>query len=107
MQILLNESLPVRLAGALLGQQLHSTRFGLAVVVLVAPTNNVKDLLPLVPAVVEALSALNAGDIVEIGSKGRLRPSSKHTPVRLARSDRTSRTRPAYSSAYVAARCSR
>jgi hypothetical protein len=39
---------------------------GVAVVVMVAPTNRLADLLPLIPGVQAALSGIKAGDCVEI-----------------------------------------
>jgi len=41
---------------------------GVAVVVLVAPTNRLADLLPLVPAVEMALTGIRPGDAVEVTS---------------------------------------
>jgi hypothetical protein len=39
---------------------------GVAVVVLVAATNRLADLLPLVPSALAALTAIKPGDVVEI-----------------------------------------
>jgi PIN like domain len=41
---------------------------GVAVVVLVAVTNRLADLLPLVPSALTALAAITSGDVVEIAS---------------------------------------
>ena len=41
---------------------------GVAVVVMVAPTNRFKDLKPLVPSVVTALGGIKPGDVVEVDS---------------------------------------
>jgi hypothetical protein len=41
---------------------------GVAVVVLVAPSNRLADLMPLTPSVQSALGAINPGDVVEITS---------------------------------------
>jgi hypothetical protein len=41
---------------------------GVAVVVLVAATNRLADLLPLVPSALAALAAIKSGDVVEIAS---------------------------------------
>ena len=40
----------------------------IAVVVLVAPSNRLADLLPLVPSVLTALGTIQPGDLVEIGA---------------------------------------
>ena len=48
-------------------QQLLS-KVDLALVVLVAPTNDIADLQPLMPAVNEALKNIHAGEIVYIGA---------------------------------------
>jgi hypothetical protein len=39
---------------------------GVAVVVLVAPSNRLADLVPLMPSVLMALSSVKPGDVVEI-----------------------------------------
>jgi hypothetical protein len=39
---------------------------GLAVIVLVAPTNRLADLVPLMPSVQTALGSLKPGDVVEV-----------------------------------------
>jgi hypothetical protein len=39
---------------------------GVAVVVMVAPTNRLADLVPLIPKVEAALSGIQAGDVVEV-----------------------------------------
>jgi predicted nuclease of predicted toxin-antitoxin system len=39
---------------------------GIAVVVLVAPTNRLSDLIPLMPSALAALSTIQPGDVVEI-----------------------------------------
>jgi hypothetical protein len=41
---------------------------GVAVVVLVAATNRLADLLPLVPSALAALAAIKSGDVAEIAS---------------------------------------
>jgi hypothetical protein len=41
---------------------------GIALIILVAPTNRLKDLLPLIPSLHAALGSISAGDIVEITS---------------------------------------
>jgi hypothetical protein len=41
---------------------------GVAVVVLVAATNRLADLLPLVPSALAALATITQGDVVEITS---------------------------------------
>jgi predicted nuclease of predicted toxin-antitoxin system len=41
-------------------------KFDLAVVVLVAPTNDINDLRPLMPSVIAALNAITPGEIVYI-----------------------------------------
>jgi PIN like domain len=38
-----------------------------AVVVLIAPTNRLPDLLPLVPELIQVLGSIKPGDLVEIG----------------------------------------
>jgi hypothetical protein len=40
---------------------------GIGVVVLVAKTNRVKELSPLVPRILEALSRVTAGELIRIG----------------------------------------
>jgi hypothetical protein len=40
----------------------------IAVVVLVAPTNRLADLLPLMPAVLTSLATIQPGDLVEISA---------------------------------------
>jgi hypothetical protein len=45
-------------------QNLHAA--GVAVVVLVAPTNRLADLVPCMPAARAALSSIKPGDVVEI-----------------------------------------
>lgn len=39
---------------------------GVSIVVMVAPSNKLEDLLPLVPAVEAALDGIGAGDVVEV-----------------------------------------
>lgn len=39
---------------------------GVAVIVMIAPTNDIVDLLPLVPAVLAALMTVRPGDVVEV-----------------------------------------
>jgi hypothetical protein len=46
--------------------QQNLTSAGVAVVVMVASTNRLADLIPLVPAVESALASIQAGDCVEI-----------------------------------------
>lgn len=46
--------------------QQNLKRFNLAVIVLVAHTNDIEDLRPLMPAANEALRAIRAGEIVHI-----------------------------------------
>jgi predicted nuclease of predicted toxin-antitoxin system len=114
MQILLDESLPVRLANAVpahgtttvrrmgwsgirngellrraaaegfevflmadrnLRYQHNVSQLGVAVVVLLAPTNSLKDLLPLIPSVLDALPTLKPEQVVEIGAKPRTGPT--------------------------------
>ena len=41
---------------------------GLALITLVARTNRIESLRPLVPAILEALGTLKAGDVVRIGA---------------------------------------
>ncbi len=41
---------------------------GVAVIVLVAPSNRLADLVPLMPSVQAALGSIKAGDVVEITS---------------------------------------
>ena len=48
--------------------QQNLTASGVAVVVMVAPSNRLADLLPLVPAVGAALGNIQAGDVVEVGA---------------------------------------
>lgn len=43
---------------------------GLAVIVLLAKTNRIKELRPLVPKVLEALSRLSPGEVIRIGGAG-------------------------------------
>ena len=43
-------------------------KFDLAIIVLIAPTNDIEDLKPLMPAVNKALKAINAGEIEYISS---------------------------------------
>ena len=40
----------------------------IAVVTLAAPTNRLEDLLPLVPAILRALTSISAGQVVSLGS---------------------------------------
>jgi hypothetical protein len=51
--------------------QQNISAFGIAVVVLVARSNRLKDYLPLMPEVLEVLPALTPGQVVEIGSRER------------------------------------
>jgi hypothetical protein len=44
------------------------SRFQLAFLILHAPSNRLADLLPLVPNVLNALSAIRIGDVVHIGN---------------------------------------
>ena len=46
--------------------QQNLKEFHLAVIVLIAPTNNIDDLKPLMPAANEALKTISAGDILYI-----------------------------------------
>jgi hypothetical protein len=41
---------------------------GVAVVVMVAPTNRLPDLVPLIPNVCDALDLITAGEVIEIAS---------------------------------------
>lgn len=41
---------------------------GIAIVVLVAPTNRLSDLIPLMPSALTALAAIHPGDVVEVTS---------------------------------------
>jgi len=47
--------------------QQNLAAIGVAVVVMVAPTNRVGDLVPLIPAVEAALIRIQPGDAVEVG----------------------------------------
>jgi predicted nuclease of predicted toxin-antitoxin system len=47
--------------------QQNLARARLGVVVLVAPSNKPKDLLPLLPAALEAISRSRAGEVVRVG----------------------------------------
>lgn len=49
-----------------LEHQQNLKKFDLAVVVLVAPTNDIEDLRPLMPAANEALKKISTGDIVYV-----------------------------------------
>lgn len=49
-----------------LGHQQNLAASGVAVVVMVSPTNRLPDLLPLIPGVETALSGIRAGDAVEV-----------------------------------------
>lgn len=49
-----------------LRHQQHLTASGVAVVVMVAPTNRWADLLPLIPRVEAALNRIQPGDCIEI-----------------------------------------
>ena len=51
-----------------LEHQQNLKKLDLAIVVLVAPTNDIDDLKPLMPAVNEALKQISAGEIVYIKS---------------------------------------
>ena len=43
---------------------------GVALVVLIAPSNDINDLLPLMPGVLTALASIRPGDAVEVRSSG-------------------------------------
>jgi hypothetical protein len=47
--------------------QQNLTTSGVAVLIMLAPSNRLADLLPLAPAVDAALLNLQAGDMVEVG----------------------------------------
>ncbi|HET6573392.1 MAG TPA: hypothetical protein VFG68_07310 [Fimbriiglobus sp.] len=49
-----------------LRHQQNLAAFGVAVVVMVAPSNRLADLVPLIPGVLAALSGIRAGDAVEV-----------------------------------------
>jgi hypothetical protein len=68
---LLNLMLPENFAVFLTGDQnlRHQQNLraaSIAVVVLVAPSNRLADLLPLIPSVLTALGTIKPGDLVEI-----------------------------------------
>jgi predicted nuclease of predicted toxin-antitoxin system len=46
-----------------LERQQHLRKFDLSIIVLVAPTNDIEDLKPLMPAVNKALKTIKAGEI--------------------------------------------
>jgi predicted nuclease of predicted toxin-antitoxin system len=48
--------------------QQNLNKFNLAFIVLVAPTNDIDDLKPLMPTVNEVLQTIKAGEIVNIGA---------------------------------------
>lgn len=41
---------------------------GVAVVVVVSPTNRLKELRPLVPAILDALSRVRRGELIQVGA---------------------------------------
>ncbi len=49
--------------------QQQLSRLGVAVVVLVAPTNRLLDLVPLMPNVRRVLEHIQPGDVVEVGNE--------------------------------------
>jgi predicted nuclease of predicted toxin-antitoxin system len=51
-----------------LESQQNLRKFNLAIIVLVAPTNDIEDLKPLMPAVNKALKTIKAGEIEYISS---------------------------------------
>lgn len=52
-----------------LRHQQQLSRLGVAVVVLVAPTNRLVDLVPLMPSVRTVLERIQPGDAVEVGNE--------------------------------------
>ena len=54
--------------GQNLDSQQNLRKFDLAIIVLVAPTNDIEDLKPLMPAVNKALKTIKAGEIEYISS---------------------------------------
>ena len=46
--------------------QQHLQAANVVVLVLVAPTNRLADLVPLMPAAIAAMSTIKAGDVIEI-----------------------------------------
>lgn len=49
-----------------LRHQQNVRAFGIAVLVLTAPTNRLADLRPLLPSALSALNSIKAGDVIEI-----------------------------------------
>ena len=68
MKILLDECVDRRLATEILSFQQNLTRYNIAVVVLRARTNRLRDLLPLVRELLASLTSAKRGDVLWVGS---------------------------------------
>jgi hypothetical protein len=71
MRILLDECVPRRLRRSMtvdqsIRHQQNLQAAGVAVVVLVAPSNRLADLVPLMPSALASLGSVKPGDVVEI-----------------------------------------
>lgn len=74
MRILLDESLPRKLASELTGhesqtvQKRNPAALPIAVIVLVAVNNRIETLRPLIPDVLEVLKTIRPGQLVRVGA---------------------------------------